>query len=225
MHGNMEYGTRLTAEHLGEFTYRQVIGWNVKRKWGTDDWETTKEALEIWHTKHTMARRKKLVKLFNRQDGKCCYCGVECELQEAGLIRQGKKGKARNKMATLEHIKPQSLGGTDSMRNLLMACHLCNNTRGVLDHDFFMEVRSDPEKWHEYNKKQTKHFQELSVEKKARKELRQQTFVWKLALLLYYVPEWKAAFAQMREEISHMPDKQRRREQVDTSPVHATTVE
>ena len=40
-------------------------------------------------------------------------------------------------MATLEHILPQSEGGTDSIANLMMSCQGCNHLRGNIPHDDF----------------------------------------------------------------------------------------
>lgn len=31
---------------------------------------------------------------------------------------------------TLEHVLPLCLGGTNEMRNLALACHQCNNSKG-----------------------------------------------------------------------------------------------
>jgi 5-methylcytosine-specific restriction endonuclease McrA len=36
-------------------------------------------------------------------------------------------------MATVEHIKPLSRGGTDDWHNLAMACLRCNGMRGTSD--------------------------------------------------------------------------------------------
>jgi len=200
----MERVVKLTAEHLGKFSHKQVLGWNVHRKW------PTLEGKEEWYTKQTMARRKKLIKLFNQQEGKCCYCGVECTLPIPGVKKQP-GGRVRRTMATLEHIKPQAEGGTDSMKNLLMACNLCNSQRGVVDFIIFKEARSTPEKWKAYNLALTKKYQVLSVAKKAKKAVRQQEFIWKLGLLLYLRPEWQVVFSRGLEEFKRNPEKARQR--------------
>ncbi len=48
-------------------------------------------------------------------------------------------------MATLEHIKPQSLGGTDHFYNVIMTCSRCNCRRGIKDIFVFSQSMQDPE--------------------------------------------------------------------------------
>lgn len=61
-------------------------------------------------------------KLSERQNHRCCYCGVRMtvvgEPHHHGLI-----------MLTIEHVIPQSEGGTDDDDNLVAACQSCNSTR------------------------------------------------------------------------------------------------
>ena len=56
------------------------------------------------------------------QKSRCCYCERPF----------GKKGSPRE--ATIEHIIPQCLGGTDNRGNLAAACITCNRMRGKLLH-------------------------------------------------------------------------------------------
>lgn len=51
--------------------------------------------------------------LFEREKGCCIYCG--------------RKGKME-----VEHVVPKSKGGTDSLNNLVLACHDCNQAKGNL---------------------------------------------------------------------------------------------
>lgn len=51
--------------------------------------------------------------LWEKQDHRCCWCG-----RFLVLVR-----------ATIEHIIPKSLGGTNDFVNLAVAHHLCNQTR------------------------------------------------------------------------------------------------
>ena len=61
------------------------------------------------------------------QNWKCCYCGCETE------------PTTKNKnSATLEHVLPKSLGGTDDWDNLAMACMKCNTKRGNTDAEAFL---------------------------------------------------------------------------------------
>ena len=56
--------------------------------------------------------------LCESQNWRCAYCGVRCE---RGLVDNG---------ATTDHVKPLSAGGSRRWANEVMACRLCNNSRG-----------------------------------------------------------------------------------------------
>lgn len=58
----------------------------------------------------------------------CCYCG------RPTVERRGED----DDRATIEHVIPQSRGGTDSLDNLRIACRRCNWARGD------KELRVDP---------------------------------------------------------------------------------
>lgn len=62
--------------------------------------------------------------LFNLQKGRCCWCNKRCS-----LIIPPKGTLIPKNMATIEHIKPLSLGGTNQIDNLKMACYKCNSER------------------------------------------------------------------------------------------------
>lgn len=61
------------------------------------------------------------------QNWKCCYCGCDCV--ETPLKKNS---------ATLEHVIPESQGGTLDMNNVVMACYKCNNKRAAMNIDVFM---------------------------------------------------------------------------------------
>lgn len=76
---------------------------------------------------HLLWRSSKLGKrlficLAESQNWRCCYCCVPMVMRGAGNVR----------LATLEHIMPKCLGGTDHPDNLAIACVVCNNDRGAL---------------------------------------------------------------------------------------------
>jgi 5-methylcytosine-specific restriction endonuclease McrA len=175
---------KLHAGHLGRVSYGEVIRWNVSRKWHTP------ELKEWWYSKFTMSRRKRLVKLFNRQNGLCVFCGCQTWLAVEGVKKQKPpSGKKLKQMATVDHKIPQSQGGTDRMSNLAMACSLCNNDRQTTPFEEFLEVRSDPQKWYERNKKLNDHYQANAVVRKEKSAERAHALMWKLALLFILRPE------------------------------------
>lgn len=90
----------------------------VRRKWPSD------EQKEWWYVKLAEARRAKLLRCSEQQNHRCCYCG-----SKTWHPFYGETGSKRL-LATLEHVVPRSMGGTDSMNNLTMACSRCNSTRG-----------------------------------------------------------------------------------------------
>ena len=77
------------------------------------------------------------------QKDRCCYCACETWLpwqrrQEARLRAEWDLPASRShacqlafdyRMATIEHVRPRSKGGTDDASNLAMACAYCNSTR------------------------------------------------------------------------------------------------
>lgn len=64
-------------------------------------------------------RKVKRAQLLERQGWRCFYCYTE--IQEGGPNQ-----------ATLDHIIPQSFGGTDEDENLCVACQKCNSQKANL---------------------------------------------------------------------------------------------
>lgn len=71
----------------------------------------------------TAVRKSLRHRLLARDGNICHYCDCEMVSPPAG-------GKAPDRAMTLEHIVPQSYGGTDDITNLVLACAECNNARG-----------------------------------------------------------------------------------------------
>ena len=63
------------------------------------------------------------------QRWRCCWC--LCEMRG----EQGFKNSA-----TIEHITPRSQGGTDHISNLAIACNRCNNRRGSIPWETFLQA-------------------------------------------------------------------------------------
>lgn len=180
----MDY-PKLHAGHLGEFSYGEIIRTNVNRKWPTP------ELKEWWYAKKTVALRKKLGKLFVRQSGRCIYCNVETWLADpdGGKHPKPPQGMKHRQRATADHKKPQALGGTDRMANLVMACTYCNNQKQTTSFEEFLEARSDPDKWHERNKALNDLYQANAKERSVKSESRATALVWKLGVLFYLRPD------------------------------------
>lgn len=68
--------------------------------------------------------RKSLRNRLIRRDGELChYC-------ECVMVEPVASAEVMPDTMTLEHIVPQSCGGSNEMTNLVLACSDCNNTRG-----------------------------------------------------------------------------------------------
>lgn len=66
--------------------------------------------------------REYLLQKFNRQ---CVYCG------------------AKNTKLEIEHVKPRSLGGSDKVSNLALACQACNQAKGNQDIKDFLSGKPE----------------------------------------------------------------------------------
>lgn len=61
-----------------------------------------------------------LQQMFDSQNGKCYICGRELDLTGCG-----------KNMATIDHVHPKSLGGTNEQSNLMLSCLHCNQLKGA----------------------------------------------------------------------------------------------
>lgn len=164
-----------------------IIRVAVRNKWN----DPVKK--EKWYKKLSAVRRKKLSKLYERQNGKCCFCSREMWLQSEATDADN---KPKAFMATLDHIQTQNSGGSDSLRNLAAACAACNNDRGSMDFHEFLKLRKDEAVWQAYRKEQSRLKRERKKEAIRRKKLRKQEskisfLVFHLYLLTHYSKHWK----------------------------------
>lgn len=74
-------------------------------------------------------RRRWLTFLCEKQNNRCCWCGVQMQRTEH-----------TNTRASIEHVIALAIGGTNDISNLAAACEGCNNKRGH---------RSLPPQWRE----------------------------------------------------------------------------
>ncbi|WP_312862828.1 HNH endonuclease [Rhizobium tropici] len=75
----------------------------------------------------TALKRRYLLTLFAKQDGKCCYCDRHVILSYRWRDQQ------RPDAATIEHLRRRADGGSNHPDNLAMACKECNDGRGPVD--------------------------------------------------------------------------------------------
>lgn len=81
-------------------------------------------------------RQVKLTKfheLYKLQNGKCFYCSV---MLQVAVVKKGRA--APMNLATIDHKRPTSRGGTWSNDNIVLACWRCNNAKGSMTHDEYV---------------------------------------------------------------------------------------
>ena len=66
----------------------------------------------------------KLSGLHATQSGRCLWCG------HTTWIAPGTSGDLKDRQATVEHLRPRALGGSNEEANLALACRRCNTRRG-----------------------------------------------------------------------------------------------
>jgi hypothetical protein len=76
--------------------------------------------------------------LSEAQNHRCCYCGVKMIDMRGDRL-----------CATIDHVIPKSLGGSDDWENLVAACDLCNVTRGITDAFYFFHARDELSRLHD----------------------------------------------------------------------------
>jgi 5-methylcytosine-specific restriction endonuclease McrA len=68
------------------------------------------------------AHREWLARHYERQDGRCAWCGIPMFLPPA-------RGRKPDRRATLDHVMPLARKGADSEANTVAACETCNATK------------------------------------------------------------------------------------------------
>ena len=77
----------------------------------------------------TRRLRKLRRKISRQQRDKCYYCGVTMVYHKDAY-----RDPIRKDAATIEHLVPKYLGGRGG-NNLVVACWLCNSTRGACNQE------------------------------------------------------------------------------------------
>lgn len=86
-------------------------------------------------------RLRLMMKLFQREAGKCFYCETDVDIENRRLIREKVAENIRAKIATVDHIVLDSHGGALTMDNTVCACYRCNHKRGNRPaEEFLMEM-------------------------------------------------------------------------------------
>ena len=90
-----------------------------------------------------MTRKAKLQMIrklaYAREGGRCFWC------RQMTRRRGPRSGMQAPNLATLDHIIPRSAGGELSMGNVVLSCYACNNARGNLSAEAFLQQPRGPE--------------------------------------------------------------------------------
>ena len=76
--------------------------------------------------------------VWNRADGACYFCNKDT------YIKATNQKKMKHNTATKEHLIPKSMGGSNRIPNIKLACHKCNKDRGVIDALMWIRIVRDP---------------------------------------------------------------------------------
>jgi len=187
----------------------------VRRKWKLPS------EREWWYCKLAAVRRRKLLKLSEQQNHRCCYCtqrtwmfGRQQISSLLGYEEDRLPGMSKNTLATLEHIVPISSGGTEHESNLIMSCYRCNTSRGSQYSAIeFWEIRQDPQRYREHvmQKRRARTAKRQTPERKAKRQHKyDQTVMWfgYLAATSPHIADILTALTQfLNEKVAQMNTK------------------
>lgn len=94
-------------------------------------------------SKDARKKRRRVVRLFREQGGKCIYCKTEMwlpyELDDITILTGQRRPKKTR--ATLEHKIPLSKNGSKrKIENQAVSCHSCNTKKKDMSHFLFKVV-------------------------------------------------------------------------------------
>ena len=99
-----------------------------------------------WIEKYSLVRRKRVWKLSEQQNHRCCYCGCLTWIHDGTgefdypFEIDRLRGMTNNQQATADHYTPLSKGGKDTLANMIMACVRCNKNRSNSPAEAFWEA-------------------------------------------------------------------------------------
>lgn len=71
-------------------------------------------------------RRAKRERIYQADGCTCTYCGARVSIGD----KLGQASESGTRLATLDHVDPVALGGTNDVTNLVTACVDCNRAKG-----------------------------------------------------------------------------------------------
>lgn len=151
------------------------------------------EDISAWWTKYAAIRRRRLWKLSEQQNHRCCYCSRRTWMfdqtePEKPFEIDRLPGMSKGQMATADHIIPRSHGGSEGLSNLIMACLRCNNLRGDMPAMAFWEAIQDPVKIRSLIAERSRLVQRNQAAKDEKRAPKRLSFIVHLSYLLVHSP-------------------------------------
>lgn len=97
-----------------------------------DDYLQAKQHVESKVDPINRQFRLQKLKVYRKQDGKCCFCQVQMILCADCSVDQ---------FCTWEHVDPFHVHRDDSLENKKLSCYKCNNERGPIPYSQFLAMR------------------------------------------------------------------------------------
>jgi 5-methylcytosine-specific restriction endonuclease McrA len=122
-----------------------VVEWYATWKVRSEKWTTNVPAVVMLRAYHRPKSKVRISKrnIFLRDRYTCQYCGVVVD----------------DTSATLDHVHPQSLGGTSTWTNLTTACKPCNYKKADNPRIIPQSVPGEPKYWELLEKRKNRGFQ------------------------------------------------------------------
>lgn len=80
------------------------------------------------------------LRVYQRDGGKCQYCGCSVPLEKVPMI--GWAGDHKRFLWVIDHKTPVARGGTNDPANLALSCLACNQGKGQMTADEFNAART-----------------------------------------------------------------------------------
>lgn len=172
----------------------------------------TNEQKTMWWIKFAAVRRRRVWRLSEQQNHRCCYCSRQTWVFDGKKSSDRRyypdrlRGMSKAHMATLDHIIPTSKDGSERLDNAVMACHRCNHLRGDMSALGFWDAMQDETKLRALLARRRKKSRTRSIAKKVKRESKRNWFAVCLAWMIYVSPEAKRIADEISRELKRIPE-------------------
>lgn len=176
--------------------YYKKLKKHVRKKFKTD------ERVGWWWTKFHAARRRRVWRLSEQQNHRCCYCSRLTWVYD-GIVNSDPKYvpdklpyMTIHHMATANHFIPASHGGDEKIENIVMCCNRCNMLRDTMDaHEFWELIHTNKVK--ALIRKRGMLKAERDIVRSEKRQVKYEQFTMWLGYLFLISPRVHAAFCEV----------------------------